>query len=72
MSRRDELFFLTDILDSVNAILEFTSGLDLESFSKNRLVFRVDTQIVYNTIVNDLPLLKEVVTQIISDYRNKN
>jgi len=38
MSKRDELLFLQDILDSVNAIFEFTDGLDTEKFSQNRLV----------------------------------
>ena len=114
MSKRDELLFLTDILDSANAILEFTEGLDVESFSSNRLVysatirefeiigeatihlssetllkydkiswrdlkdfrnlliheyFGVDSQIVWNTILNDIPVLQDVVMQIISDYK---
>lgn len=29
MSSRDEQLFIKDILDSVNAILEFTNGLSL-------------------------------------------
>ncbi len=114
MSKRDELLFLHDIQDSVNAILEFTDGLDIEKFVNNRLVysatirefeiigeatihlseatllkydkilwrdlkdfrnlliheyFGVDYQIVYNTIKNDLPLLKEVVIQMILDKK---
>lgn len=39
MSKRDELLFLQDILDSVNAIFEFTHGLDAELFSQNRLIY---------------------------------
>ncbi len=110
MSKMDELLFLHDILDSLNAILEFTNGLDVDKFSNNRLVysatirefevigeatihlcdetlskynkvpwrelkdfrnlliheyFGVDSQIVWNTIQNDLPLLKEVVQEMI-------
>ena len=106
MSNRDEHLFLQDIYDSVNAILEFTTGLDVDNFAQNRLVysatirefeiigeatihlsnetlekydsiawrdlkdfrnilideyFGVDYQIVWNTIQNDLPLLKDVV-----------
>lgn len=114
MSKRGELLFLQDILDSVNAILKFTDGLDVDKFAHNRLVysatirefeiigeatihlsedtllkydkilwrdlkdfrnlliheyFGVDYQIVYNTIKNDLPLLKEVVTQMILEQK---
>ena len=32
MSKRGELLFLQDILDSVNAIFEFTQSLSLEEF----------------------------------------
>ena len=39
MSKRGELLFLQDILDSANAILEFTDGFDANMFSKNRLVY---------------------------------
>jgi len=112
MSKRDELLFLQDILDSVNAIFEFTHSLDAEIFSQNRLVysatirefeiigeatihlcdetlskynqvpwrdlkdfrnlliheyFGVDSQIVWNTIQNDLPFLKEVVQEMIKN-----
>ncbi len=106
MSNRDERLFLQDIYDSVNAILEFTTELNVEEFIQNRLVysatirefeiigeatihlssdtlrkydsiawrdlkdfrniliheyFGVDHQIVWNTIQNDLPLLRDVV-----------
>ncbi|MBL4729852.1 MAG: DUF86 domain-containing protein [Sulfurimonas sp.] len=112
MFNRRELLFLQDILESVNAIFEFTQLLSLEEFSNNRLVysatirefeiigeatmhlssetlekyneivwrdlkdfrnlliheyFGVDSEIVYNTIQNDLPLLKKVVLQIIKE-----
>jgi len=114
MSKRSELLFLQDILDSVDAILEFTDGLDADKFSKNRLVysatirefeiigeatihlsadtlskydqifwrdlkdfrniliheyFGVDSQIVFNTVKNDLPLLKTVVEKMIEDFK---
>jgi len=114
MSKREELLFLQDILDSVNAILEFTDGFDIDKFSQSRLVysatirefeiigkatvhlsnetlskydqilwrdlkdfrnlliheyFGVDSQIVFNTIQNDLPLLKGVVTKMIDDFK---
>lgn len=111
MSKRAELLFLQDILDSANAILEFTDGFDADKFSKNRLVysatirefeiigeatihlsdetlskydqilkdfrnlliheyFGVDSQIVFNTIQNDLPLLIEVVNKMIVDFKS--
>ena len=114
MSRRDERLFLQDIADSVAAILEFTSGLDVDEFSKNRLVysatirefeiigeatvhlssellnkydaiawrdlkdfrniliheyFGVDHHIVWNTIQNDLPQLKDVVAVMLAENR---
>lgn len=43
---------------------------DLKDF-RNLLIheyFGVDSQIVYNTIKNDLPLLKNVVLKMIEDY----
>lgn len=112
MSKRGELLFLQDILESVNAILEFTDSLSLDQFSNNRLVysatirefeiigeatihlsdetinkynqipwrdlkdfrnlliheyFGVDAEIVYNTIKNDLPLLRSVVVEIVGE-----
>lgn len=115
MSKRGELLFLQDILDSAEAIFEFTNGLDANEFSTNRLVysatirefeiigeatihlsdetlskydqivwrdlkdfrnlliheyFGVDAQIVFNTIKNDLPLLKNVVLKMIEDNTN--
>lgn len=39
MSKRDERLYLQDIADSVAAIIEFTSTLNVEEFSKNRLVY---------------------------------
>ncbi|MDD5400950.1 MAG: DUF86 domain-containing protein [Sulfurimonas sp.] len=114
MSKRDELLFLHDILDSTNAILEFTDGFDIDKFSTDRLVysatirefeiigeatihlsietlskydqipwrdlkdfrnlliheyFGVDYEIVWNTIKNDLPLLKKIVTKMIEDFK---
>ncbi len=39
MSNRDEHLFLQDIVDSVNAILEFTADLDADQFATNRLVY---------------------------------
>ncbi|MDQ7044888.1 MAG: DUF86 domain-containing protein [Sulfurimonas sp.] len=116
MSSRSELLFLQDILDSVNAILDFTKALSLDEFSNNRLVysatirefeiigeatihlsddtletynqviwrdlkdfrnlliheyFGVDPEIVYNTIENDLPLLKSTVIIIINHTTTK-
>ncbi len=110
MSNRDEKLFIQDILDSVNAILEFTDGLNVDNFVNNRLVysatirefeiigeatihlsadtlskynkvpwrdlkdfrnlliheyFGVDSHIVFNTIQNDLPLLKNVVEEML-------
>ncbi len=70
MSKRDELLFLQDILDSVNAIFEFTTNLrDLKDF-RNLLIheyFGVDSQIIWNTIQNDLPLLRESVKEMIKN-----
>jgi uncharacterized protein with HEPN domain len=39
MSKRDELLFLQDILDSTEAIFEFTNALSVDEFSTNRLVY---------------------------------
>ena len=47
------------------------SWRDLKDF-RNLLIheyFGVDSQIVWNTIENDLPVLKEVVTQITIDFK---
>jgi len=115
MFKRDERLFLQDIADSVEAILEFTKGLNAEDFSESRLVysatirefeiigeatihlsdkllsryntiawrdfkdfrniliheyFGVDYQIVWNTIVNDLPPLQKVIALMIEEYKN--
>ncbi len=39
MRKRDETLFLQDILDSVNAILEFTADIAIDEFSRNRLIY---------------------------------
>ena len=112
MSKRNELLFLQDIYDSVNAILEFTTELDVDEFAQNRLVysatirefemigeatihlsdetlnrydsvswrdlkdfrniliheyFGVDHHIVWNTIKNDLPMLRDVVVTMMKE-----
>lgn len=45
---------------------------DLKDF-RNLLIheyFGVDAQIVFNTIKNDLPLLKKIVEKMIEDFKN--
>ena len=39
MSNRDERLFLQDIIDSVEAIMEFTAKLNGDEFANNRLVY---------------------------------
>ena len=39
MSNRNESLFLNDIIESINAIMEFTSLLDIDEFTNNRLVY---------------------------------
>lgn len=48
MSKRGELLFLQDILDSSNAILVFTDGFDADKFSQNRLVYSATIRAINN------------------------
>ena len=81
MYKREQILFLQDILDSINAIDKFTSKLNFDEFSAQRMAysatirefrtlliheyFGVDAEIVWNTVKNDLPHLKSVVIDMI-------
>ena len=77
MSKRDELLFLHDIQDSVNAILEFTDGLDIEKFVNNRLVYSAtirEFEIIGEATIHlsEATLLKydKILWRDLKDFRN--
>ena len=77
MSKRGELLFLQDILDSVNAIFEFTQSLSLEEFSTNRLVysatireFEIIGEATIHLSVETLEKYNQVIWRDLKDFRN--
>lgn len=63
MSKRSELLFLQNILDTVNAIFEFTQSLFLEEFSNNRLV--------YSATIRELEIIGEETTNLSNERLEK-
>jgi len=56
MSNRNESLFLNDIIESINAIIEFTSLLDINEFSNNRLV--------YSATIREFEIIGEATTHL--------
>lgn len=63
MSKRDERLFLQDILDSVNAILEYTSDLDADMFASNRLV--------YSATIREFEIIGEATVHLSAELLEK-
>ena len=63
MSNRDERLFLQDIYDSVNAILEFTTELNVEEFAQNRLV--------YSATIREFEIIGEATIHLSSETLKK-
>jgi len=63
MFNRDERLFLQDIEDAVNAILKYTNGMDLETFSDNRLV--------YSATIREFEIIGEATIHLSKELLNK-
>jgi uncharacterized protein with HEPN domain len=77
MSERNESLYLKDILDSINAIGEYTSSLTLESFLHDRKSFQATVrefeiigEAVKNLSVETLKQYTEIEWRDIIDFRN--
>ena len=77
MSKRDERLFLQDISDAVDAIIEYTENINVESFSTNRLVYSATIRefeiIGEATIHLSIELLNQydvIPWQDLKDFRN--
>ena len=63
MSKRDQLLFLKDILDSIEAIFEFTHKIDCDEFQNNRLV--------YSATIREFEIIGEATIHLSQDLLNK-
>lgn len=56
MPKRDQKLYIKDILDSIEAIKEFTKELDFENFRNDRMMYMpmFDTQHLQKTIVQPI------------------
>ncbi len=77
MSKREPHLYLQDILNSVNKIEKYIEGITIEEFNKdeekidavvrNKVLheyFGVDEEILWQTVTEDLPFLKEQLQRL--------
>jgi uncharacterized protein with HEPN domain len=80
MCNRTDLQFFQDILESIDAALEFTSGYDFEQFFTERKtrsatireleIIGVNIEVVWDIVQHKLPELKIQLDKIISLENN--
>jgi len=58
MSKRDELLYIEDILESINAIEEYTQGLSFENFIGDRKT--------YSATIREYIIIGEAISKIIN------
>ncbi len=78
MYKRDKKLFLNDIIESIDAILDYVKGYELEDFKTNRLVYQAvirEFEIIGEATKNIYEFLKEKYPnypwRLIIDFRNK-
>lgn len=63
MSKRDEALFITDINDSVNAILEYVDGISLEEFIADRKT--------YSAVIREFEIIGEATKHLSNNLLEK-
>jgi len=64
MTSKDDLVFIEHILDSINAIKEFSKNLSKEELISNRLK--------HSAIIREIEVIGEAVKNISENLKNKN
>ena len=64
MSERDRRLYLSDILDSGSAILEFVKGLSFEEFCNDRKT--------YSAVIREFEIVGEAVGKLIDELRRNH
>ncbi len=64
MSERDPRLYLSDILDSGAAILEFVKGLSFEEFCNERKT--------YSAVIREFEIIGEAVGKLIDELKRKH
>ena len=64
MSERDPRLYLSDILDSGSAILEFVKGLSFEEFCNDRKT--------YSAVIREFEIVGEAVGKLIDELRRNH
>jgi len=64
MSKKDLRLYLSDILDSGNAIQEFVKGLSFEEFSKDRKT--------YSAVIREFEVIGEAVGKCFEELKQKH
>ena len=64
MSKRDNTLYLTDILDSINAILEFVKDMDYSQFSNDRKT--------YSAVLREFIVIGEAISKIDDELKEEN
>jgi uncharacterized protein with HEPN domain len=63
MMKRDDTVYLRHILDAIQRVEEYLAGVSYDRFI--HAYFKVDLSIVWDTVQNDLPPLKQQVERIL-------
>ena len=63
MSERDHRLFLNDIIESIEKIEEYTSGLNFEDFVNNRMVI--------DAVIRNIEIIGEATANIPDEIRKK-
>lgn len=64
MSKKDPIVLLEDILDSINQIYKYVSGLNFDKFENNRLVI--------DAVVRNLEIIGEAAKLLPEDFKGKH
>ncbi|GAB3734435.1 HepT-like ribonuclease domain-containing protein [Spirosoma lituiforme] len=64
MSKRSAYILLTDMMEAIDAIKEYTAGLDYESFLKNRMA--------RDAVVRNVQVLGEAANRVPKPFRDQH
>lgn len=64
MSRRSPLLYISDIIESAEAIFSFTKDIDIKEFLKDRMR--------YSAVIREFEIIGEAVSKLPDDIKTEN